>query len=93
LVGGLFCDLQYVFDCLNHEILLSKMRFYGILGVINKLIKFIRYISKSFSLIHDALFFRLYINDLSKITSDTSNPVLFTDDTSIVITNSSPWGI
>ena len=29
LVGGLFCDLQKAFYCLNNEIL-SKMRFYGI---------------------------------------------------------------
>jgi len=29
LVGGLFCDFQKAFCCLNHEIL-SKMRFYAI---------------------------------------------------------------
>jgi len=39
LVGGLFCDLQRAFDCLNHEILLSNMRFYGILDIANQLIK------------------------------------------------------
>ena len=39
LVGGLFCDFQRAFDCLNHEILLSNMRFYGILDIANKLIK------------------------------------------------------
>jgi len=39
LVGGLFCDLQREFHCLNHEILLSNMRFYGILDITNKLIK------------------------------------------------------
>lgn len=39
LVGALFCDLQKAFDCLSHEILLSKVRFYGILGLANKLIK------------------------------------------------------
>jgi hypothetical protein len=36
-------------------------------------------------LICSALFFLLYINDLSKITSDTSNSGLFADDTNIVI--------
>jgi hypothetical protein len=30
LVGGIFCDLEKVFDCANHDILLSKMKFYGI---------------------------------------------------------------
>jgi len=39
LIGGLFCDLQKAFHSLNHEILLSKMRFYAISGVANKLIK------------------------------------------------------
>jgi hypothetical protein len=36
-VGGLFCDLQKAFDCVNHEILISKMNFYGITGIANKL--------------------------------------------------------
>jgi hypothetical protein len=30
LVGGTFCDLERVFDCVNHDILLSKLKFYGI---------------------------------------------------------------
>jgi hypothetical protein len=38
-VGGLFCDLQKAFDRVNHEILISKMNFYGITGIANKLIK------------------------------------------------------
>jgi hypothetical protein len=39
MVGGLFCDLQKAFDCVNHDILLSKLKLYGITDIANKLIE------------------------------------------------------
>lgn len=38
-VGGIFCDLQKAFDSVNHNILLTKMEFYGITGKTKDLIK------------------------------------------------------
>jgi hypothetical protein len=29
-VAGIFCDLAKAFDCKNHEILVTKLHFYGI---------------------------------------------------------------
>ena len=39
LVGGIFCDLQKAFDCVNHNILLEKMKYYGITGTAYKLMQ------------------------------------------------------
>jgi hypothetical protein len=39
MVGGLICDLQKTFDCVNHDILLSKMEYYCIKDIANKLIE------------------------------------------------------
>jgi hypothetical protein len=39
LVGGLLCDPQNAFDCVNHQILLAKLEFYGISGTANQLMR------------------------------------------------------
>jgi len=36
-VGGLFCNLQKAFHCVNHDILLARIEFYEIICIVNKL--------------------------------------------------------
>jgi len=36
------------------------------------------------------LFFLIYINDLLNVIADPSKPILFADETGIIITNTSP---
>ena len=110
-VGRLFCDLQKTFHCVNHDVLLAKLEFYGISGTANKLLR--SYIKNMYQRVvimdnvcnkitskwvpveHGApqgsllgpLLFLIYINDLSRTISSVANPVLFANDTSIIITN------
>jgi hypothetical protein len=67
LVGGTFCDIGKVFDCVNHDLLLSKMEFYGIRGITNRLIRSYlsnRYQRVSLNKNSNKIFFILRINPL-----------------------------
>jgi len=33
MVGGIFCNIQNAFNCVNHNILLTKLESYGITGI------------------------------------------------------------
>jgi len=39
ITGGIFCDLQKAFGCINHKILLDKLQFHGIDGKFKTLIE------------------------------------------------------
>jgi len=38
-MGGIFCDLHKAFDCINHAVLLAKIKFYGVSGKCYNLVK------------------------------------------------------
>jgi len=38
-MGGIFCGLHKAFECINHAVLLEKMKFYGVSGKFYNLVK------------------------------------------------------
>ena len=40
MVERIFCDLHKEFDCINHAVLLEKLKFYWVLGKFHNLVKY-----------------------------------------------------
>jgi hypothetical protein len=109
-VGGIFCGLAKAFDCVNHEMLLSKLYYFLIQGAtanwfrscLTKRKQKIEikslYATQSTYLswgtikhgvpqgaILGPLLFITYMNDLSPPINPLAIPIMFADDTSIII--------
>ena len=111
-VGGIFCDVAKAFDCVNNEILLVELHFYGFQGLSENW--FMSYLTnrghkvevkspnstKNFfsdwgtlkygipqgSNLGSCLFI-IQINNLPLTINSASEPVLFDDDTSVIISS------
>jgi hypothetical protein len=108
-VGGIFCDLAKAFDCVNHEMLLVKLYYYGIQVTAaswfrsyltnrkqkTELKCFEKFSSKWGTVKHGVpqqsilgpLLFLMYMNDLPPTINILSEPILFADDNSVIISS------
>jgi hypothetical protein len=110
MAGSIFCDLEKAFDSVNHNILLSKLPYYGINGKAKLLLD--SYLQNRYQRVHitnsyfnsntvskwtkikygvpqvsilGPLLFLVYINNLPKAVEHKALPILFADDTSIIL--------
>jgi hypothetical protein len=110
VAGSIFCDLEKAFDSVNHDILISKLQYYGIRGRAKSLLE--SYLQNRYQRVHitninlnsnsvskwtkikcvvpqgsilGPLLFLIYINDLPMAIKHKALPILFADDTSILL--------